>query len=176
MTRRRKLGKSDIESLGLKEYSLVALGGTFDRLHIGHEALIRKALTVGRRILIGLTTDRMTRTTKTHAVTGYEERRRTLVRFLTRLRARERVEIVPLDDPYGPTVVDPSIRAIVVSPETAPRVDEINRIRTKRHMKPLAIVTVSRVLAEDGKPISTTRMLQGEIDRWGRPLKSKPRE
>jgi len=176
MTNRRKPERGGIEPPNLKEYSLVALGGTFDRIHVGHEALIRKALEVGKRVIIGLSTDRMAEATKPHTVTGYEKRRRSLLRFLRRLGAEDRAEIVPLDDPYGPTVVDPNIRAIVVSPETAPRVDEINRIRVERHLKQLEVITVDMVLAEDRKPVSTTRMLQGEIDRRGRLLKPMPRE
>lgn len=154
-----------------KEYSIVALGGTFEKLHRGHEALLKKALETGERVVIGLTTDKMVRSTKSHSIASYDERRRGLIRFLKRMGAAERATIVPLDDPYGPTVLDPEIQALVVSTETSARMEEINEIRRSRGLKPLAAIIVNMVLAEDGKPISTTRMIHGEIDHRGRLLK-----
>lgn len=169
---RREAGqKRDMQSPKPREYDLVALGGTFEKLHIGHKALLTKALETGERVVIGLTTDRMARGTKSHAVASYDKRRSELIRLLGRMGARERVEIVPLDDPYGPTTVDPRIRALVVSLETASRLEEINRIRMSKGLKPLVPITVGMVLAEDRKPVSTTRIVQGEIDQKGRLLK-----
>ncbi|MEM3593582.1 MAG: adenylyltransferase/cytidyltransferase family protein, partial [Candidatus Jordarchaeaceae archaeon] len=40
-------------------FKLVGVSGTFDRLHIGHKALLRKAFDVSERVMIGLTTHRM---------------------------------------------------------------------------------------------------------------------
>ena len=39
-------------------YKTVAIGGTFDRLHKGHERFISQAFKAGREALIGLTSDR----------------------------------------------------------------------------------------------------------------------
>ena len=40
-----------------RPFKLVGVAGTFDMLHKGHKALLRKAFEVGERVVIGLTTD-----------------------------------------------------------------------------------------------------------------------
>jgi pantetheine-phosphate adenylyltransferase len=75
-----------------------------------------------------------------------------------------------LEEPYGPTIYDPEIDAIVVSRETKPIADKINEIRISKGMKPLEIFIIDWVLADDGKPISSTRIRNGKIDRNGKVL------
>ena len=66
----------------------VVLGGTFDILHDGHEALLRAAFE-GRPslVLIGLTTDRFARESRAH-VNPHRVRERNLKRFLAARRWR----------------------------------------------------------------------------------------
>ena len=40
------------------------MGGTFDPFHIGHEALLQKAIDISQKILIGLTTDKRATATR----------------------------------------------------------------------------------------------------------------
>ena len=66
------------------KFKKVVLGGTFDKLHKGHHALICKAFEVGDQVLIGLSTDNFIKTRrKKHAVAPYDERIRELQKFLT---------------------------------------------------------------------------------------------
>ena len=155
------------------KYNYVAIGGTFNEVHHGHLILILTALKVGKRVLIGVTTDDFVkRLKKEHAVKSFEERVEGLRRALTGKRWLKRCEIVPINDPYGPTVEDPSVEALVASPFTYERAVEINEIRVRKGMKPLEIVICPLVVAEDGKPVSSTRIARGEISSEGRRLRS----
>ena len=146
----------------------IAVGGTFDPLHAGHKALLAKAaeLSRGSELLIGLTSSEMVRK-KSHDVADYSQRFEDVLGFI-RSQGIEPI-IVRLDDPYGPTIHE-NFDQIVVSPETHPIALKINSIRRKNGLEPLKIVLVDYVLADDGLPISSTRIKKGEIDTNGRVL------
>jgi cytidyltransferase-like protein len=148
---------------------LVSVGGTFDVLHKGHWFLLEEAFNVGDRVVIGLSTDEFAqRLKKPHRIDCYEKRLRDLRIFLEERGLEKRAEIVPLNDPYGPTVESDEIEGIVVSEETEPRAEEINGLRVARGRRPLLIIVITMVLAEDGKPITSTRIRWQEVDRYGR--------
>ena len=154
-----------------RKYGKVGLGGTFDKLHRGHIKLIEKALETGDSVLIGLTTNSMLKNNpKPHRVADYYERKRELTTLLRRMGVLDRVQIVPINDVYGPTLNDGDIEAILASRETAEGVVEINRLRKERGLTPLDIITIDMILAQDSAPISTTRIRKKEIDREGRLL------
>ncbi len=151
-----------------RKYHLVATGGTFDRLHRGHKILLRRAFTTSDRVIIGISTDAFAKTLrKPHEIDPYRRRRRGLVAFLQRLKLTSRARVLPLHDRYGPTVVNPNIEAIVVSRDTLATARKINRVRRGSHLKPLHIIIVNTVPAEDLRPISTTRIRKRVIDREG---------
>jgi pantetheine-phosphate adenylyltransferase len=146
----------------------VAVGGTFDALHRGHKILLRTAFRAGDRVLVGLSRNGFVRRLrKGHRVDPYRKRRRELVSFLRKEGLVDRAKIVPLEDPYGPAINNSTVRALIVSRATKRMADRINQIRRHRKLKPLSVVSIRMVLAEDFEPISSTRIRAGEIDREG---------
>ncbi len=144
----------------------VVIGGTFGYLHKGHIALIRKAFEVGDFVYIGLTTDRYVHRLKPrHSIPRYSERRKELVKLLRGFGKGYKIE--PLEDKYGPSATG-DFDSIVVSEETFPVAIEINRIRKRRGLHLLSIIRIDYVLGEDSRPISTSRIARGEIDKEGK--------
>lgn len=154
------------------KFKLIAIGGTFDVIHKGHRELLRIAFELGDKVLIGLTTDAFIKSMgKTHEVKPYVDRLEDLKKLLGDMKVASRAVIIPIEDPYGPAVSDPTIEAIVVSDETYNRALEINRLREAKCLKALKVLKIPMVLAENGKPISSTRIRLGEIDENGRLLR-----
>lgn len=158
----------------MAKFKKVAVGGTFDQLHLGHKILLRKAFELGERVAVGLTSDELvTRLSKPHFTASYKERQECLQAWLSKLGWMDRADIVPLDDAFGSSVTDSELEALVVSEETGPVAEKINEYRLKAGLNHLKIVTVSMVPSENCSPISTTRIRRGEMDREGRLLTKK---
>ncbi|GBE18767.1 phosphopantetheine adenylyltransferase [archaeon BMS3Abin16] len=138
------------------------LGGTFDRFHLGHERLIERAVEIGDFVTIGITSDRFSG----KDVEPFETRQKAVERYL-KSRGCEKYRIVVLNDPFGPTLTDHSMDRLIVSEETYLRALELNRLRTSKGLKELEIIRMPMVGAEDGRPISSSRIRQGEINRTG---------
>lgn len=137
--------------------------------HKGHSLLLEEAFKIGEKVIIGITTDEFaTSLRKPHKIDCYDKRLKDLNRFLAERGLEKRAIIVPLDDPYGPTIGSDEIEGIIVSEETEPGAEEINRLRVEKGRRPLLIIVFMMVLAEDGKPISSTRIRRQEVDRFGR--------
>jgi len=152
----------------MKKFRKIAVGGTFDELHKGHRVLLVKAFEIGECVLIGLCSDDFVRKLgKPHNTASYVERLAEVKSFLANLGVSERAEIIPLNNPYGPTVTDKCIQAVVVSEETRTTANKINEQRKINGLEPLRIITINMVPSEDCSPISTTRIRKGEIDREG---------
>ena len=157
----------------MKKFRKVAVGGTFDELHKGHRILLNKAFEVGERILIGLCTDEfVSKMGKPHITATYGARLNELQNFLETSGMISKAEIVPLEDPFGNTLTDKCIEALVVSQETEKVAIIINQKRSEAKLPQLTIITISMVPAENYKPISTTMIRRGEIDREGHLLKN----
>jgi pantetheine-phosphate adenylyltransferase len=148
----------------------VALGGTFDPVHDGHRALFERAFELGD-LTVGLTSNELAPKTRQvdRYVKPFTDRRYSLIAELEPLaEAHDReFEIHPLKKPTG-IATEPGFDAIVVSPETQTGAERINEIRQERGLDPLTVEIVEHVYADDGKRISSTRIVRGEIDRHGR--------
>jgi pantetheine-phosphate adenylyltransferase len=153
----------------------VAVGGTFDELHKGHKALLKKAFQVGEHVLIGLSSDEFViKMNKPHKVASYNARLEELARFLKKSRYNNRFEISPLHDSYGLTLnKNKSIDALIVSQETVKIGKIINKKRAEIDLPELNIVKINLLPDENKKPISTTRIRLSEIDKNGHIIKHK---
>jgi len=147
----------------------VVVAGTFGPVHDGHRALFEAALERGDEgVVVGLTSDELARSSRERRVPPFEKRRERVRDELDRLDERGRdVAIRRIEDEYGFADDDPTLDAIVVSPETDDRVAAINRRREDRGFEPLEQVVVPHVLADDGERISSTRVVRGEVDEHG---------
>ncbi len=146
----------------------VCVGGTFHPLHEGHKTLIRTACTTAGPsgvVYIGITSGKQFR--KKKKVSLFYLRKKKIQQFLAKEHIQTTICFIRLTDRYGPATTD-DFDAIVVSPETRPTAEEINHIRLNNNKKPLQIIEIPFVLAEDLKPISSTRIRQKEIDQYGR--------
>ena len=152
------------------KYDVVATGGTFDHIHRGHEALLSKSFEVGRKVVIGVTSDAFAARQGKAPGQGYEKRVKNLEVLLHRKFPGREYVIAKLDDYFGPGIASPDVEAIVVSKETEARVPIANALRAERGYPSLQVVVVDYVLAEDSKPISSTRIRSGEIDERGKLL------
>lgn len=150
----------------------VMVGGTFDPLHDGHRKLLRRSFSLAGEkgeVIIGLTTDSFA-SGKKHRVRPFDERKQHLVEFITENRFTATYQIEPLSDRYGPAL-HADFDALVVSEETAKVAMEINLLRQKQGKRKVDIHQIACVLAEDGRWISSTRIIRGEIDGRGKMLR-----
>lgn len=125
----------------LETYSDVVVGGTFDRLHGAHKTLLNiSCLLANRRFLIGVCDQAMLRKkVLKELVEPYALRVQRLKEFLQDVKPSLQVEIVPLDDPFGVSVVDPLLQCIVVSEETRKGGEAVNRKRIENGLPALIL-------------------------------------
>lgn len=151
-------------------FKKVAVGGTFDGLHKGHRALLTTAFSVGESVVIGVTSDGFAKRLGKAVSQGFAARVQRVRKFVDSNFLGHRYIILPLEDYFGPATTEGSIDALVVGEEKAERANRINELRGRRGLKSLEVIVVPPVLANDGWPISTTRIRRGEIDGEGRIL------
>jgi pantetheine-phosphate adenylyltransferase len=154
----------------MPRYAHAVLGGTFDRLHVGHAALLAAAMRAGRRVSIGVTTDEFVRSLGKpgrKSIESFAARRRGVRRWLARRFPGREVRLVPLADRFGRSV-GPGVSVLIVSAETAGGGRAVNAERRRRGERPVPVLVVPLVLADDLLPVSSRRIRAQEIDRTGR--------
>ncbi|WP_226004134.1 phosphopantetheine adenylyltransferase [Natrinema salinisoli] len=152
----------------------IAVAGTFGPLHDGHRTLVEHALRFGEDgVVVALTADDLAVETRhePRPIPSLEERMQAVTDAITELDEWDRdVELRTLETEYGIATDEPSIDALVVSPETAPELEAVNDRRRERGFEPLSGIVAPYVYADDGERISSTRIVKGEIDEHGRVL------
>ncbi|MDH7508066.1 MAG: inosine/xanthosine triphosphatase [Methanomassiliicoccales archaeon] len=146
----------------------VAVAGTFNVLHRGHRFLLDTAFSIGDHIVVGITSDTFARRSR-EGVFPLEKRIARLRQYLSTKNKNWEIEI--LDDPYGSAITDPDIRVLVASERTIEMGKRISEIRESKGMPALVLHAIPLILAEDCVPISSTRVLRGEINEEGKMLR-----
>ncbi|XP_039269906.2 bifunctional coenzyme A synthase-like [Styela clava] len=151
-----KCDKSD-ENVGktstIIKREAVVLGGTFDHLHSGHKVLLSEAiLMASRKIVIGLSDGPLlARKTLKDLIQPISLRKRLLEEFILSV-ARPGIELIieSINDPYGPSIVDPDLQMIVVSGETEKGGHMVNDKRRERELSILDVHIIGQgTLLED---------------------------
>ena len=157
----------------MEKLNLVATGGTFDCIHIGHIKLLSTAFDISDHVIIGLTSDRFVKRFKLNSniKNTYLRRLFNLKKNISLNFKDANYTIIKLEDEFGPVIHSSQIQAIVVSEETLVKVKQINEIRMSNYLNPLRVIVVEIAKSSDGKPISSTRIRNGEIDDKGKILR-----
>jgi pantetheine-phosphate adenylyltransferase len=150
-------------------FNQVVVGGTFDFIHVGHLNLLNTAFLIGKRIIIGVSSDYLVKEMGKIVEHNFNQRKRNLnalIKKTKRYRSRD-FKIIQLNDRFGPAL-DPQTDAIVISEETEIVAEECNKIRLAIGLKALSKVVVPIIYSEDGERISSTRIRNREIDSRGK--------
>jgi len=167
-----------------RKHSRVAVGGTFDHLHIGHKLLLSATVFIaqpgsgGREITVGITGDELL-VNKKHAsvLESWDTRQQRSAEFVESILvlspdipsirkvehfdepgpngkvvkvtytspvASDKVTInyVRISDPFGPTITDESISALIISAETRAGGKAVNDRRREKGWAPLEVFEV----------------------------------
>ncbi|MBO4349031.1 MAG: inosine/xanthosine triphosphatase [Candidatus Methanomethylophilaceae archaeon] len=141
-----------------------AVAGTFNILHEGHKALIRRAFEIADHVVIGITSDRMASGGRDKHV-PMVIRRRELESFVSVLGG---ARIFEIDDMYGPDEIMDGVDFLVVSEETLDNGRKVNDRRRSRGLKPMELSVVPLVMSDRGEKISASSILDGRYGRQGK--------
>ena len=140
-------------------YHTSFVGGTFDRLHKGHEHLLRTAIehTI-YKLVIGLTTSFLHQHKKyKEYIQSFHTRKLQLEKFINNQESKIILEIIPIKDSYEPLVSRKDIRTIFVSNETFGISLLINKMRKSKGIRQLHIHNVDLILKNNVKVSSTDK-------------------
>jgi len=146
----------------------IIIGGTFDRLHLGHKKIIDVAFKKGKLVTIGIA-ERFLFKNKllSQTIEDYQTRKKNIISYLKKNNWQTRVKFIPIINFYGTTLTDKTIDSIIVSKATKKNAQLINQARKKINFLELKIIVIEDVLAEDKKLITSERIRLGEIDQNG---------
>lgn len=162
--------RAEIDDDGNSPYPVVALGGTFDHLHAAHKLLLHLAIFLTRRkLIVGLMADSLLSSKNNADLVQPLHQRITIVRaFLLRCDTSVELDVVEIQDPFGPTAWDPDIQCLVVSRETMSGGEAVNRKRSEKGLGQLDVFAIDVIASELDEVASAegvaTRDLTGKAD------------
>ena len=146
--------------LGYSLHTYVAMGGTFDRLHSGHRMLLTSSLLHTRdKLRIGITGQKLLANKKhAHMMQSFSERVEGAMQFVNKIRSDVEFETPELVEPSGGTDKIGEVTAMVVSPETLPSLDAINKVRADNGLEPMLPVMIEYVGGDASQRVSSTQL------------------
>lgn len=143
---------------------IVAVAGTFNVLHEGHIALLKRAFSLSKDVCIGITSDRMASETRTR-VNPYYIREKAVREYL---KANNRdADIFCIDDMYGPEDIMADVDVLVVSDESMKNGKKVIEWRSTFSDEPLKLSVVRSIEKDDGSKISSSDIMNGVCSRDG---------
>lgn len=149
-----------------KKFTKIIIGGTFDRFHVGHQFLIDVACSLARHIVIGITStlflENITQKKLSDKIQSFKTRKQSVERYLKQKKGQEWTTM-PIDDKWG-KAHELEADALIVSEETYPEGVRINRERKAQNRDSLILVVIPRVVDEEGRDYTSTRLRQEEME------------
>lgn len=131
----------------MEKYNKVLVGGTFDRLHLGHKLLLTKALNITcNQLIVGITDKTMLKNKVLFKlIEPIEIRINNVKKYLEELNVHQvKIIIIIIYNNYSISITDETLDAIVLTDETLNTGLDINSIREINKLKPLKIVQIKR--------------------------------
>ena len=152
----------------MKHFQNVGLGGTFDRLHMGHKLFLDIAAHYGQLVRIGLiSSSYLNKVRKIHheIIQNYKIRKDVVRSYI--LKRNTQCRIITIDNPGMDRELasDAKLSALVVSQETCPGAISINRLRVTKGKPRLTIIVIPRVLRIDGTLESSTKLREEQREK-----------
>lgn len=146
----------------------MAMGGTFDHFHVGHESFILYAANLSQKLLIGIMNDKNIGQ-KEHLgqVEPFKIRLKHVLNFCKQNQID--CQLIELNDPYGPTIDKDftAIDSLCATKETEKGADKINEIRVAMGLRPLPIFLAPLLNDQTNTPLHSTKIRAGKINRDG---------
>jgi pantetheine-phosphate adenylyltransferase len=147
----------------VRDHMVACLGGTFDRLHPGHEWLLSVAFRVADEVIVGLTGEELLLNKKhKDMIQPYEKREQNVRDHAKRIGREIDLHVVKLTDPLGPVVSAKNINVLVCSMETISNTTKINEARLANGLPPVIIVAVPLLEQPNGTRYSSTELRETE--------------
>lgn len=156
------------------EYAKVnncVIGGTFDKLHFGHQAFINSAFNVAHKVHLCVMSDegvkKWSKKKFSDRVDSFDKRYKKIKEFLKEYDLIHRSILCEINDPYSYAVKRETalkLDAILVSTEeiVLKRTMMLNEARESKNLDPLKIFRMPLIVDTQGKPISATRIRANE--------------